>query len=231
MKVNSKIQTAINLKKQNKKQPKPCQPTPPPPPVCPPPQTKVNGSAGLFGDPMFALFTPNVQASSELRSGVDTGLKHNQTVNVLTDKDGKGLAVNVTGTQVNPFKDGTVGVGTFEVKTNAGKTVKVTNNGDVTLDGKLVGNVNTSPNGMIDIDGETKVGFSQEIDNTAGDKAKRVVVSNNEYKVTAALRKPTGANAYFDMNFEELTNNASDNATGYTNTNGVGIATLLKMEP
>jgi hypothetical protein len=190
----------------------------------------------------MALFTPDVSASQVLRNGFDSGIGNGQTVTILDDPDFGGFRVTATGVQVDPVDPNTTGVGQFAVRAGD-QTIRVTNNGQITLvnaDGSssTIGNVNSS--GLIapvTLANGATVGTSMQIDGPNGQQAERIVITNGEYKVTAALRSPHPDSAsYFDMNFEELTNDAADNATGHRvavpgTGQSFGIPDLLRIEP
>jgi hypothetical protein len=107
----------------------------------------------------------------------------------------------------------------------------------------VVGNIKDSGLvGPITLPGGATISTSSQIDGPNGATAERFTIVNGEYKVTAALRTPSGATPYLDTNFEELTNNAADNATGRdelvpgrTTASGqplrMGIDDLLRLEP
>ncbi|MBY0402445.1 MAG: hypothetical protein K2X66_00975 [Cyanobacteria bacterium] len=159
---------------------------------------------------------------------------------ILKDPDGA-LDVQVSQVQINP--QGNTGVGRLDISSGPDK-ILVDNLGNITANGSKVGNINdpgliapiTLPSGAV-------IGTRQEIDGANGVTAERFFFQNGEYKITAANRKPTGANSYLDLNFEELTANAADNATGRKETvTGVtdpatgkplqlGIPDLLRLEP
>lgn len=215
-------------------------PAPPPPPVYnppPPPSNKVLGSAGLFGDPQFGVFTPNLGNGipNELK-GFESGIKANQTVTLLNDADKGGLNLSVTGVQVDPANALSTGIGTAVFK-SGNDSIQIGGNGDLLVNGVKKGNINDA--GLIAPIkvGNLTVSTSQEIDGAGGVKAERFVIDNGEYKITAAARKPhADSNGYLDMNFEELVDNAADNASGYQAsiaglTQKWGIVDLLKLEP
>jgi hypothetical protein len=216
----------------------PVQQYPPAPPECPPQeQNKVLGSAGLFGDPQFGLFTPGIQNVPNALKGFESNIKNGQTVNLLNDPDKGGFSISATGTQVDPRNAASTGIGEATFK-SGNDTVQIKGNGDLYINGVKKGNINDA--GLISpiqlANGMT-VSTAQEIDNAQGGTAERFVISNGEYKVTAAARKPhPDSAAYLDMNFQELTANAADNATGYRTTvpglnQQFGIVDLLRLEP
>jgi hypothetical protein len=209
----------------------------PVPPEYPQDKTQVLGSAGLFGDPKFGVFTPGLSNIPNQLKGFESGLKNGQTVTLLQDKDAGGLNVKATGIQVDPNNSNSTGVGKAEFKSGS-DTVTIKGNGDLLINGTKKGNINN--NGLIapiKLDNGMTVSTAQEIDGPNGETAERFVISNGEYKITAAVRKPhADANGYLDMNFEERTANAADNATGYQAsvaglTDKFGIADLLRLEP
>lgn len=216
-------------------------PTYPPvePPVYPPPpeKPKALGSAGLFGDPQFQVFTPNLNLPDALKSPFASGIGNGQTVTLINDPDKGGLKVDVTGIQVDPRNAKSTGVGEAVIKAGT-DTVVFKNNGDLLVNGVKKGNIKdggfiapiTLANGSV-------VSTGNEIDGAGGVRAERFVISNGEYKITAALRSPhPDSSNFLDMNFEELVNNAADNASGYQTsvpglTDKFGIVDLLKLEP
>ncbi|HEY9686814.1 MAG TPA: hypothetical protein V6C52_07575 [Coleofasciculaceae cyanobacterium] len=212
-----------------------CEPTPPPPPADKP--VKVNGSAGLFGDPQFGVFTPNLGNIPEKLKGFESGITAGQTVTLLKDSDKGGLEVTATGVQVDPNDARRHGIGSATFK--AGNSlISINGNGELKIDGVLKGNIN-SPGEIsaIQLPGGLTVSTGQAIDGANGQQAERFIITNGEYKITAAVRKPhPESTAYLDMNFEELASTSADNATGYQAsipgiTNKFGIADLLRLEP
>ncbi len=219
--------------------PPPVEPPPVEPPVYPPPpeKPKALGSAGLFGDPQFQVFTPNLTLPDALKSPFASGIGNGQTVTLINDPDKGGLKVDVTGIQVDPRNAKSTGVGEAVIKAGT-DTVVFKNNGDLVINGVKKGNIKdggfiapiTLANGSV-------VSTSNEIDGAGGVRAERFVISNGEYKITAALRSPhPDSKNFLDMNFEELVNNAADNASGYQTsvpglTGKFGIVDLLKLEP
>lgn len=216
-----------------------CPPPPPPPPPCPP--VKVNGSAGIYGDPKMGLFTPGLGNIPDALKNID----FNQAAGappatILQDPDGN-LNVQVTSVQVNP--EGNTGVGQLAIKSGS-DSVNFDNSGNITVNGKVVGNINDAGFvGPITLPSGAVIGTSTQIDGPNGKTAERFFFKNGEYQITAALRSPAGANSYLDLNFEELTSTAADNATGTKYTvPGVtdpvtgqplklSMADLLRLEP
>lgn len=222
-------------------------PAPPPaypqPPICPPPpppvseKEKVNGSAGLFGDPQFGLFTPGVENAPNALKAFDSGIGNGQTVTLLKDSNLGGLEVTGTGTQVDPGRTNSTGIGTATFKSGS-DTVRIQGDGSLVVNGQNRGKI--GDNGFIapiTLANGLTVSTENAIDGANGETAERFVIRNGEYKITAAARHPHPDSAgYLDMNFEELTANAADNATGFqTNVAGMarkfGIADLLRLEP
>ncbi|MEB3286190.1 MAG: hypothetical protein VKJ04_01670 [Vampirovibrionales bacterium] len=212
-------------------------PSPPPynPPPPPPAPEKVNGSAGLFGDPRMGVFTPGVTVPNALKD-FDSGIGNGETVTLLNDGDNGGLQIDVTGIQVDPNRTNSTGIGRFTVNSGS-ESFQVLNNGTVafgsqtwTFDQLRTAGTQTLANGAT-------FGISSEIDNASGGTANRFSFQNGEYKMTAALRSPhPDSQNYFDMNFEEIMADAADNATGHqTSVPGqsspFGIADLLRIEP
>jgi hypothetical protein len=207
---------------------------PPPPPVY---QNQVLGSAGLFGDPKFGVFTPNLGTVPAALQGFESNIAPGQTVTLLQDSDQGGLSVSGTGTQVDPNNPQSTGIGSATFR-SGNDTVTIGGDGSLVVNGQNQGNINDD--GLIapiQLPSGLAVSTNPEIDDANGDKTERFVISNGEYKITAAARKPhPDANGYLDMNFEELTPDAADNATGYqTGVPGLnqsfGIADLLRLEP
>ncbi|MBY0449802.1 MAG: hypothetical protein K2X01_04165 [Cyanobacteria bacterium] len=185
---------------------------------CLPPQQNdckdpnIKGSAGIFGDPQVGLFTPGIGDIPDALKGFETNLKDGQTLNILKDTDKGGINVDVVGTKVN--NNGKFGVGKTITKIG-NDTVEFRASGELVVNGVVKGNINND--GLIadiQLSNGAVVKTSQEIDGADGKKAERFVIQNGEYKITAAVRKPTGANAYLDLNFEETTNHSAENATG-----------------
>ncbi len=212
-------------------------PPTPTPPVYTPPQNKVLGSAGLFGDPQFGVFTPNLGNIPAALRGFESGIQTGQTVTLLNDADLGGLNVEATGIQVDPSNPNSHGVGTATFK-SGNDTVTIQNSGDLLVNGQVRGNIKSS--GLIapiQLANGVTVSTSLQIDGANGQMAERFVIQNGEYKITAALRSPSAdSQSYFDMNFEELVATAADNATGYRTsvpglTSQFGIVDLLKLEP
>ena len=205
------------------------------PPVCPP-EDKVRGSAGMFGDPMFGLFTPNLGNVPAALKAFDSGLQNGQVVDLLSDSDGA-FNVKAEGIQVNSEVVNSTGIGklTFSAGSNA---VQLRNDGSVLVNGQVRGNI--KDNGLISpiaLGNGLTLSTSMEVDDAAGNRSERFVITNGEYKFTAALRSPhENSQNYFDLNAEELTANAADNATGFqANVPGLnklmGLADLLRIEP
>ena len=202
---------------------------------------RVLGSAGLFGDPGISLYTPVLGViPKELVNIPFTQAEEDPAISILKDPDGQ-LEVSVRSVEVNP--QGNTGIGILKIKAGTDE-IGFENSGVLTLNGKKLGNIKETgfilsqplKNGGI-------VATSVQIDNEAGEKAERFTFENCEYRITAALRTPEGASAYLDINFEELTGDAADNATGHQETlTGLthpkteeplkmGIADLLRLEP
>lgn len=217
---------------------------PPPPPVCPPPPPpvceepeKVLGSAGLFGDPMFGLFTPGLENVPDALKSFDSGIGNGQTVTLLKDSDLGGLEVTGTGVQVDPSIVNSTAIGTASFK-SGNDVVTIGGDGKLIVNGQNKGNIRdagfiapiTLPSGL-------KVSTENAIDGANGATAERFVIQNGEYRITAAVRSPhPDSRSYLDMNFEELVADAADNATGYRvnvpgQTQQFGIADLLRLEP
>ena len=209
--------------------------TPPPPP--PPPANKVTGSAGLFGDPQFGVFTPGLGNVPAALKGFESHMKAGQTETLLKDTDNGGIEVAGTGVQVDPNNPNSTGIGSATIKSGT-DTVTISGNGDLLVNGEKKGNLNdTGLIAPITLANGLTVSTSQEVDGANGQKAERFVISNGDYKITAAPRKPHAESTpYLDMNFEELKAEAADNATGYKTsvpglTTQFGIADLLRLEP
>ncbi len=211
----------------------------PEPPVhqCP---NGTTGSAGLFGDPYFGLFTPNIgEIPSELQAFDINIAPEDGLTSVLNDPDNGGFDVSVQTYAINP--EGSTGVQQASI-TVGPDSVEFHNNGDLIVNGEVRGNI--SDEGTIAEIQLTNgsVLTSEEIDGPNGVTAERFAIITNEYKVTAAVRSPEGAGSYLDMNFEEITNDAANNATGHrsdvpglnnpvTGTQlQLGIADLLSLE-
>ena len=211
---------------------------PAPPPYCPPPTTpKVLGSAGLFGDPKMGLFTPNIGNVPTALKSFESNLKPGQTVTLLNDPSLGGLKVSGSVVQVNPANSQSTAIGSAAF-TSGNDTVTISGDGSLKVNNNVVANLNDAGNlAPIQLANGMTVSTSQQIDGANGQMAKRFVISNGEYKITAAARKPDGVTTpYLDMNFEELTPDAADNATGYQTsvpgmTGQFGLADLLRIEP
>lgn len=209
----------------------------PPPPPPPPAKNKVTGSAGLFGDPQFGVFTPGLGNVPAALKGFESHIKAGQTETLLKDTDNGGLEITGTGVQVDPNNPNSTGIGSATFK-SGNDTVTISGNGDLLVNGQKKGNLNDD--GLIapiKLSNGMTVSTSQEVDGANGQKAERFVIANGDYKVTAAPRKPHAESTpYLDMNFEELKADAADNATGYKAsvpgfTTQFGIADLLRLEP
>lgn len=198
-------------------------------------EPKLKGSAGLYGDPKFGLFTPNVNVPDVLRE-FESGIAPGQTVTLLDDSDNGGLEIQATAVQVDPNNAASSGIGSATFKSGS-DVIVISGNGDLTVNGELKGNINDAGDiAAIQLASGLTVSTSQQVDGANGETAERFVITNGEYKITAAARNPhPEANPYLDMNFEELTDTAADNAIGYqasiagTSAN-VGIADLLRIE-
>lgn len=212
-------------------------PTPTPTPYPPVEDSKIRGAAGLVGDPKFMLLTPSLQNDPKYAAlkSFDSAIKNGQTATLLNDADQGGFQVNVTGIQVDPAKTNSTGVGQANFKVG-NQTVAFSNNGDLLVDGVKKGNINdTGFIGTITLANGATVSTANRVDDANGNQKERFIIRNGEYEVTAAVRSPhPDSKKYLDMNFEELTNNAATNATGYqTNVAGfgnIGIVDLLKLE-
>jgi hypothetical protein len=209
---------------------------PPPPPVCQPEQ-KLLGSAGLFGDPQFGVFTPGLNNVPDGLKGFDSGIQKGQTVTLLKDTDLGGLEVSGTGVQVNPNNANSIGIGSATFKSGT-DVVILQGDGRLLVNGQNKGNINNAGTiAPITLANGLTVSTGQAIDDANGNTKERFIISNGEYKITAAARKPhADAKGYLDMNFEELAGNAADNATGFQAsvpglTQKFGIGDLLKLEP
>ena len=147
------------------------------------------------------------------------------------------MTVTATGTQVNPANADSTGIGSATFQAGP-STITIQGDGSLLVNGAPQGNINDA-NGIpnLTLPGGVTVKADQEIDGANGQLGQRFVIANGEYKITAAVRKPDpNSNGYLDMNFEELTNNAADNATGYQaavpgQTKAFGIPDLLRLEP
>ncbi|MGZ8901393.1 MAG: hypothetical protein ACXW3Z_14985, partial [Limisphaerales bacterium] len=198
---------------------------------------KVLGSAGLFGDPQFGVFTPNLGNAANPLKAFESNIKNNEVATLLNDPDNSGLEVDVKGIQVDPNNAASTGVG--EVRVNSGSdAILIKNNGDLLINNVVKGNIkSTGLIAPITLASGAVISTANEIDGAGGVRAERFVISNGDYKITAALRSPhADSNNFFDMNFEELKTNAADNASGYRTsvpglTNQFGIVDLLKLEP
>lgn len=211
-------------------------PSPPPPPVCEE-EPKVMGSAGLFGDPKFGVFTPGLSNVPEALKSFDSGIGNGQTVTLLKDTDLGGLEVTGTGVQVDPANANSTALGTASFKSGS-DVVTINGDGNLLVNGQNRGNLNSSGFiAPITLSNGLKVSTESAIDGANGQTAERFVIQNGEYKITAAVRSPhPDSKPYLDMNFEELVANAADNATGFQasvagQTQQFGIADLLRLEP
>lgn len=216
--------------------PPPAYPPAPQPPVYQEPE-KLKGSAGLFGDPQFGLFTPGVKNAPNALKAFDSGIKNGQTVTLLKDSNLGGLEVNGTGVQVDPNRTNSTGIGSATFK-SGNDTVKIQGDGSLLVNGQNRGKIGDKGFiAPIKLANGLTVSTENAIDGANGKTAERFVIRNGEYKITAAARNPhPDSAAYLDMNFEELTANAADNATGFqANVAGLarkfGIADLLRLEP
>jgi hypothetical protein len=198
----------------------------------------VNGAAGLVGDPDLELYTPGITNRPQ---GIKLTLQPSEGLSsILKDPDNGGFEVKASTVQVNP--QGNTGVGLLSFQAGP-DTVTFDNSGAIRANGQLVGNIKDS--GLvapITLPGGAIISTSRQIDGPNGQMAERFTIVNGEYKVTSALRTPSGATPYLDTNFEELNSSAADNATGRdelvpgrTGANGqplrMGIDDLLRIEP
>lgn len=145
---------------------------------------------------------------------------------MLTDPDGN-FAMNVSLHKINP--EGKTGIEQASF-TAGGHAIQFANDGSLMVDGVKRGNL---ADGVSSIDlGNGVTVKTAQMDDGGGKKATRFVLDTPDYQVTAALRKPTGAGSYFDVNIAENKANAADNATGsLINGQTVSVADLLKREP
>ncbi len=187
-------------------------PTPDPIPT-PDHDCRVTGAAGLFGDPFFGLFTPELgEIPSELQAFDINIQPEDGLVSVLNDSDNGGFDVSVQTYAINP--EGSVGVQQAAITVGT-DSISFQNNGDLIINGQVRGNINDAGSiAEIQLAGGS-VMTREEIDGPNGVTAERFVVRTDEYKVTAAVRSPEGAGSYLDMNFEEQTTSAANNATGH----------------
>jgi hypothetical protein len=158
---------------------------------------------------------------------------------ILSDPDNGGFDVSVRSVQINP--EGNTGVGNMTIRSGP-DTVVFDNTGTITVNGQRAGNIK-DPGfvGPITLPGGGVVSTSTQIDGPNGQTAERFTIRTGEYTVTAALREPSGATPYLDINFEEMTATAANNATGRDEVvsgvteNGqpvrLGIDDLLRIEP
>jgi hypothetical protein len=182
---------------------------------------KRQGSLNISGDPTLTTTTPDVASTS-----MDFDQPVGQNFNVLSDPDGN-FKMDVNLHAINP--EGKKGIEQATFNAN-GHAVQFANDGSLMVDGVNKGNIS---NGIsnINLGNGYTVGTAQ-MDDGGGTKATRLVLNTPEYQVTAALRKPTGAGSYFDVNVAENKANAADNATGTTiQGQTVSVADLLKKEP
>jgi hypothetical protein len=203
----------------------------------PPPKEQIKGSAGLFGDPQFGLFSPQLGQIPNALKAFESNIKPGETVTLLNDPDAGGLNISAKAVQVDPNNADSSGIGTATFK-SGNDTVIIHGNGDLIINGQKKGNINdTGMIAPITLASGLTISTAQEIDGANGAKAERFVITNGEYKMTAATRKPhADSTPYLDMNFEELEPDAADNATGYQTTipgigNRFGIVDLLRLEP
>jgi hypothetical protein len=210
--------------------PTPPTPTPPTPTPCPPPTTppplppsavKQDGSLNISGDPTLTTTTPNV-ASTSMSFTPPVG----QNFNVLTDPDNN-FSMNVNLHTINP--QGKTGIEQASF-TAGGHAIQFANDGSLMVDGV---NRGTLANGVSSIDlGNGITARTAQMDDGGGKTATRFVLDTPDYQVTAALRQPTGAGSYYDVNIAENKADAADNATGsLINGQTVSVADLLKKEP
>jgi len=149
-----------------------------------------------------------------------------QNFNVLSDPDGN-FKMNVNLHAINP--EGKKGIEQATFNAN-GHAVQFANDGSLMVDGVNKGNISSGIT-SINLGNGYTVGTAQ-MDDGGGTKATRLVLNTPEYQVTAALRSPTGAGSYYDVNLAENKANAADNATGTTiQGQTVSVADLLKREP
>lgn len=222
-------------------------PTPTPVPVptpTPAPGYIINGSAGIFGDPHMALFTPPDQFSSiggvpNALLGFNTHLQAGQTPVLLQDADFGGFKATATIGDINGSDAMGNSVTNLAVLAN-GATIGVdANTRRLTLNGTPIGTA-LDANGLIAFNAQEQalidaIGQGVKLGSRIGYGNEEVFfVQNNEYDVTAAWRKPHPNNlAYLDVAFAERTANAAANATGYEVNLGpasLSIADLLNFE-
>ncbi len=202
---------------------------------------KVRGSAGLFGDPKLGLFTPDsqIQGVPPILREFDSGLAAGQTVTVLDDPDNDHFAVSVNTVQVDPNNVDSVGVGSANI--NFGPTVQgfgdneiiVNNDGSVHV--RFGDAIDPSFGNINDGIAKQTISHGVTIETAVRDGETKLIVNNGEYEVALAMRSPhPDSSNYFDINFEELTADAADNATGHDVQIGdlgtFGIDELLGLE-
>lgn len=149
-----------------------------------------------------------------------------QNFNVLTDPDGN-FSMNVDLHTINPQGKKGIEQASF---TAGGHNIQFANDGSLMVDGVNKGNISSGVN-TLDLGSGVTVGTAQ-MDDGGGKTATRLVLNTPDYQVTAALRKPTGAGSYYDVNIAENNDSAADNATGsLISGQKVSVADLLKQEP
>lgn len=160
----------------------------------------------------MGLFTPGLGEIPEAMKNIEFTQKAGDApVTLLQDPD-ENLKVQVTSVQVNP--EGDTGVGQLSIH-SGGDQIQFDHTGNILANGQVVGNINDPGfTGPITLPSGAVIGTSSHIDGPNGEMAERFFFKNGEYQITAAVRTPSGAHPYLDLNFEELVNTAADNATG-----------------
>ncbi len=202
---------------------------------------KVRGSAGLFGDPKLGLFTPDsqIQGVPPILREFDSGLAAGQTVTVLDDPDNDHFAVSVNTVQVDPANADSVGVGSANI--NFGPVAQgfgdneIIVNNDGTVHVRFGDAIDPSFGNINDGIAKQTISHGVTIETAVRDGETKLIVNNGEYEVALAMRSPhPDSSNYFDINFEELTADAADNATGHDvqigDLGAFGIDELLGLE-
>jgi hypothetical protein len=151
-------------------------------------------------------------------------------INLLSDPD-QNFKLDVQLHAVNP--EGNKAIETVKINVG-GKTVQFANDGSLLVDGQARGNIKSA--GFVDgisLGNGITIKSASAIDGANGQTAERFVLVTPEYEVTAALRQPSGAKSYYDVNIAERTAGSADNASGdnLAGQGNIGIDDLLRLEP
>jgi hypothetical protein len=167
----------------------------------------------------MALYTPTIGTIPTALQDVPMSVPTGTPISVLADTSDNNLNDQLTFSTINP--QGKMGVTTDTIQSGS-DTVTFNNSGELIVDGVNEGNISSGSIAPITLKDGATVGVDSEIDSTSANgtpvMAPRLYYEDGDFKMTAALRQPSGATPYLDLNFQEETPGAAANATGYEQT-------------